>query len=753
MSTSESTTKLASAKSDTIKTNIVLVDAKAGNDRVTGGSAAQTMYGGSGNDVLQGAGGDDILWGDGSSTGTGFVAGTDSFVFEKTLVANGLDTVMDFGIAGHKANGVLQAGSFVADTLDLSRIKFTGLPRAEEHEGEHDDGESESCGEKNEADEEVHITAANANDYIRIQGGDLFIDTDGLGAGQGQIWAHLQGVSGGDLVNLKFDDFRGQIEAQNALASITGNAAAALSEDDNSGLASGILSVADTDRGENTFQAATGLTGSYGDFGFDVATGIWSFALDNAAAQALHADESVDQLLTVKSLDGTATQSIKVTVQGAQDAAVITGDTTGAVTEDAPQAASGTLNVADADHGESSFLAAGSASLTGNYGDFSFDAASGAWTYTLDNQSAAVQALATGEKQTDSLTVATADGTQQVLTVSITGTNDVAVITGDSTGVVTEDGTQLSQGRLNVSDAEAGQSSFQAASGLAGSYGAFSFGTNGSWSYLLDSTLASIQALRSDERVTDVLTVSSLDGSATQTITVTVSGSADRVSAPTVCLDRGDSNDNALIGTAMLTATEGADTLIGTRTADTINGLGGNDVIYGVGGDDRLIGEVGNDTIYGGPGDDFIAGRLDNDILYGGSGNDEIAGGKGGGLFVGGLGADKLVGGTTVDAPNSSSDIFKFIDLRDTGDTIYLFDAGRDKLDFSMIDADTGQSGKQAFSLTASLEIQAHGVNWFVEGGNTIVQFDNDGNTGEADADFEITLVGNITLTAANFTL
>ena len=334
------------------------------------------------------------------------------------------------------------------------------------------------------------------------------------------------------------------------------------------------------------------------------------------------------------------------------------------------------------------------------------------------------------------------------------GAQDVAVISGVATGSVTEDGTLSANGILSVNDADHDQSSFQVASSAAlkGSYGDFSFNqATGAWSFLLDNAAA--QTLRSDNSIDEVLTVTSIDGSATRTITVTVNGSADRVSAPTVCIDRGDSNDNTLIGDKTLTVTEGADTLIGTKNVDVINGQGGNDVIYGLGGDDQLIGLTGNDTIYGGPGNDFIAGRLDDDTLYGGSGNDEIAGGKGGGLFIGGFGADKLVGGTTVDAPNSSIDTFKFIDIRDTGDTIYLFDVARDKLDFSVIDADITAAGNQGFTSTQSLEIQANGINWFFDGGNTIIQFDNDGNTGEADADFEITLVGNITLTAANFVL
>ena len=54
----------------------------------------------------------------------------------------------------------------------------------------------------------------------------------------------------------------------------------------------------------------------------------------------------------------------------------------------------------------------------------------GAWTYTMNT---AHDEFVGGLTYTDSITVATADGTTQVLTVTILGTNDAAVITGTAT--------------------------------------------------------------------------------------------------------------------------------------------------------------------------------------------------------------------------------------------------------------------------------------------------------------------------------
>ena len=59
--------------------------------------------------------------------------------------------------------------------------------------------------------------------------------------------------------------------------------------------------------------------------------------------------------------------------------------------------------------------------------------AAGAWTYTLDNNNAAVQALNAGGTLTDTFTVTTADGTAKVVTITINGANDAAVISGDVT--------------------------------------------------------------------------------------------------------------------------------------------------------------------------------------------------------------------------------------------------------------------------------------------------------------------------------
>lgn len=112
------------------------------------------------------------------------------------------------------------------------------------------------------------------------------------------------------------------IQGINDTAAISGNAAGTVTED---GIlsASGSLLVSDADDGEAGFQAVSGgdLAGTYGDFTFDSLTGAWGYSLRNGDSnvQDLNAGDVVYDTLTVKSLDGSADQEIKVTINGEND--------------------------------------------------------------------------------------------------------------------------------------------------------------------------------------------------------------------------------------------------------------------------------------------------------------------------------------------------------------------------------------------------------------------------------------------------
>ncbi|NHQ88221.1 retention module-containing protein, partial [Iodobacter sp. HSC-16F04] len=285
----------------------------------------------------------------------------------------------------------------------------------------------------------------------------------------------------------------------------------------------GTLLVNDKDAGQSSFQAQTDTNGTYGKFSIGT-DGKWTYVLNNAAAnvQALAEGETKTETFTVKSADGT-TSSVVVTVVGTNDAAVITpnkpGDDAGQVKEDTVLTTSGTLLVNDKDAGQSSFQA--QTDTDGTYGKFSIST-DGKWTYVLNNAAANVQALAEGETKTETFTVKSADGTTSNVVVTVVGTNDAAVITpnkpGDDAGQVKEDTTLTTGGTLLVNDKDAGQSSFQAQTDTDGTYGKFSIGTDGKWTYVLNNAAANVQALAEGETKTETFTVKSADGTTSNVV-------------------------------------------------------------------------------------------------------------------------------------------------------------------------------------------------------------------------------------------
>ena len=339
------------------------------------------------------------------------------------------------------------------------------------------------------------------------------------------------------------------INGTNDAAVIGGTSTGAITEDDSAATltTSGSLSITDTDSGEAHFDAAT-VSGTYGSLSID-ASGSWTYSADNTetAIQALGSGETLTETLQVTADDGT-TQDIVITINGTNDAAVIGGTSTGAITEDdsaATLTTSGSLSITDTDSGEVRFDAA---TVSGTYGSLSIDA-SGSWTYSADNTETAIQALGSGETLTETLQVTADDGTTQDIVITINGTNDAAVIGGTSTGAITEDdsaATLTTSGSLSITDTDSGEARFDAAT-VSGTYGSLSIDASGSWTYSADNTETAIQALGSGETLTETLQVTADDGT-TQDIVITINGT----------------NDTAVIGgtsSGAITEDDGASTL------------------------------------------------------------------------------------------------------------------------------------------------------------------------------------------------
>ncbi|MBI2768980.1 MAG: hypothetical protein HYX47_05130 [Burkholderiales bacterium] len=320
----------------------------------------------------------------------------------------------------------------------------------------------------------------------------------------------------------------------NHKATMSGDTRGTLQEDGCTNIARGDLDVKDADKGEAQVQAIASKAGKYGKFSIS-ADGNWTYVLDNglAATQALGEGRKVTESFVVLSKDGTASQTVVVTINGENDQGHISGTATGSVKEGlAVNTATGKLVVTDADTGEAAMLAVNG--KAGSYGVFSL-AEDGSWTYTLDNGNSSVQKLAEGATLTERFTVYSRDAggdcdrTSKTIVVTIVGTNDAAVVGGKTSGAVAEDGVLAASGQMTVKDIEAGQASFVAQKNVATAFGTFSLGTDGKWTYALDNNKSGVQALGAGETALDTITVKTKDGTS-QLITITVTGANDAAS-------------------------------------------------------------------------------------------------------------------------------------------------------------------------------------------------------------------------------
>ncbi|MAK64624.1 MAG: hypothetical protein CMF75_07800, partial [Maricaulis sp.] len=471
-----------------------------------------------------------------------------------------------------------------------------------------------------------------------VDGDDLTFTLEG-GASNGTVTVNPDGsyeytpntdYNGDDSFTVTVDDGQGgsdtitvdiTVTPENDPATITGDATGSVIEAGgvlNSAAgtptAGGTLTINDIDTGEAVFQTPADLQGTYGSFSFDAATGAWTYALDNdlAATQALTDGEIVTDRLTVDSLDGTASETIVVTVTGTNDVPVVTDDS-GQATEDSDGGtgilrASGQVTITDVDAGEDRFdtgsLAFGGASHGGAaLGTLIVDAA-GNWAYEVDNTLSEVQSLALGESFTESWQVTSADGTTtSTITVTINGTNDDPVITGVATGAVTEDVTLSATGQLSQDDVDTSNTHVWTVEGSTGDYGTLTVDSTGQWSYALDNAHPDVQALPVGGTLTEEITVRVTDndgGFDEQVVTITINGTNDvpeisagsDLSATITELADGDPEENTMdhveTGTLQVSGLDATE----THTVTAAPQGGGYLGTFTPGGLDPVTGEV-----------------------------------------------------------------------------------------------------------------------------------------------------------------
>ncbi|PHX05069.1 VCBS domain-containing protein [Vibrio splendidus] len=326
---------------------------------------------------------------------------------------------------------------------------------------------------------------------------------------------------------------------------------------------SGTLTITDVDDNDVAAFEPNGTfnpEGSTNDTALGVLTitddGEWTYVVDNDDVQYLDDDEFVTEVYTVTAIDGT-TSEVTITINGADDPSEITvgeGDSDmGEVTEDVdvdPESndlmATGTLTITDVDANDvAAFQPNGTFNPEGSTNDTALGMLTitddGEWTYVVDNDN--VQYLDDDEFVTEVYTVTAIDGTTSEVTITINGADDPSEITvgeGDSDmGEVTEDvdvdpesNDLMATGTLTITDVDANDVAAFQPNGTFNpegstndtALGMLTITDDGEWTYVVDND--DVQYLDDDEFVTEVYTVTAIDGT-TSEVTITINGADD----------------------------------------------------------------------------------------------------------------------------------------------------------------------------------------------------------------------------------
>nr|WP_223267118.1 VCBS domain-containing protein [Chlorobium phaeovibrioides] len=397
----------------------------------------------------------------------------------------------------------------------------------------------------------------------------------------------------------------------NDAAALAGAVVEAGSDDDGAAVAgtavaTGTLSASDVDAdATQTYSLDGDVDETYGTMVIDSTSGVWTYTLDNAlaATQALDEGDSVNVTYTARVTDDKGAyvdQTITITISGTNDVPVVTNDAAalaGAVVEAGSDddgaavagtaVATGTVSASDVDADATQTY-----SLDGDvdetYGTMVIDSTSGVWTYTLDNALAATQALDEGDSVNVTYTARVTDDkgayVDQTITITISGTNDVPVVTNDAAalaGAVVEAGsdddgaavagTAVATGTVSASDVDADATQTYSLDGdVDETYGTMVIdSTSGVWTYTLDNALAATQALDEGDSVNVTYTARVTDDKGAyvdQTITITISGTNDvpvvtndAAALAGAVVEAGSDDDGAAVaGTAVATGTVSA---------------------------------------------------------------------------------------------------------------------------------------------------------------------------------------------------
>lgn len=296
----------------------------------------------------------------------------------------------------------------------------------------------------------------------------------------------------------------------------------------------------------------TVVEGEYGTLHIDPATGKYIYTLNNAdpEVQGLDAKSSMAETFTITVTDKhgeTTTVDVTVNVKGTDDTPELTLGKVLSVREGDADAVGDTAvgfdkDIADQGHLTYSFGKGADGNplteITNEYGTFTIDPKTGAYTFTLDNTSETVLKMAAGRLYETSINVTVTDtsglSATKELVVNIEGTNTAPVITSGEHGViianpaplVEDGGVSKVTGQVTAREYDEGDhvvafkfvnDKGELVDSLTGKYGTISIDKDGNYTYTFNNGQA--QHLGAGEMAAEHFNVVAVDTYGAQTTT------------------------------------------------------------------------------------------------------------------------------------------------------------------------------------------------------------------------------------------
>ncbi|RXJ71849.1 hypothetical protein CS022_14935 [Veronia nyctiphanis] len=290
--------------------------------------------------------------------------------------------------------------------------------------------------------------------------------------------------------------------------------------------ATGNVSLFDPDAENQPTLLNQPYVGTYGTLTTN-SDGSWSYVVDPSAVATLNDNEQAQDVFIITASDGSQHQ-IVMTVTGDEDTPVVSGVFNAVATEtdsdEAVASVTGTLAISDADNADTPSFT--DTTVIGTYGELVLT--NGRWTYSLNRDDSGH--LKSGDTVTDTLTLTATDGTEQQITITITGSDTTAVITGDSQSTLLKTDTTAT-GTVSLFDPDNTSQPTLPSQVFIGNYGTLTTNSDGTWSYVVNAS--AVATLNDGEQAQDSFTITASDGSQHQ-IVMTVTGDED---APVVSGD------------------------------------------------------------------------------------------------------------------------------------------------------------------------------------------------------------------------